>query len=615
MCGIVGFVDNTPKNKKDKIIKDMADAIIHRGPDSDGYYTDSEIALGFRRLSIIDLEGGNQPIYNEKRDKVIIYNGELYNYQKLKKELIEKGHKFTTKTDTEVLLHGYEEYGNDLFPMLRGMYAFTIYDINEKKLVGCRDIFGIKPFYYYKDKNEFMFASEVKAMLKHPNFKKEINDSALKMYLVFQYSVFDETFLKNVYKLSPGHYFEYKNNELNIYKYYEFNYETSNKSYDDTKKELKKVLEDSINIHKITSDVEFGSYLSGGVDSSYVLSYSKPNKSFSVGFDEVSDNPNFTFDESVYAKELSKKLKIKNFSKLIDSDDFFEILPTIQYYTDEPHANLSTVPLYFLSQMASKEVKLVLSGEGADEMMGGYNEYNEPLSVRTYLHLPLSIRRFNASIAKRLPKFPGKNTILQLGKPLEERYIGHAFVMDEEEANEILVPRLRDNMMISDIIKPCLEKVKDKDDITKKMYIDLNFWLQKDILLKADKMSMANSLELRVPLLDKEVYEYTKTINPSYMIKDNQTKYIFRDIASERIPKEWSRRRKLGFPVPFSKWIRQEKYYEKVKETFNRNYVSNFFDKDFINKLLDEHYKGIKNNGRKIYNIYIFLIWYKVYFE
>lgn len=605
MCGFTGYINK--EKDKTKTIKKMNDMIIHRGPDSEGYYTDDTIALGFRRLSIIDLKSGDQPIYNEDKTKVIVFNGEIYNYKILKKDLIKKGHKFTTNSDTEVILHGYEEYNTKLFNMLRGMFSFVIYDKITKELVGVRDFFGIKPMYYYIDNDNFMFGSEIKSFIPNKAFKKEVNTNNLKSYLIFQYSIGNETFFKNTYKLLPGCYFKYKEGKLDIHKYFDVAYDKKDEGYEKMKNNLEKIISSSVECHKI-SDVEVGSYLSGGVDSSYVVSIAKPDKSFSVGFN------NKGFDETVYAKELSDMLNIKNYSTHINSDEFFNILPEIEYYTDEPHANLSTVPLYFLSKEASKKVKVVLSGEGADEMFGGYNEYIEPNIAKLYLLLPKTLRKFNAKLANKLPYFKGKNFINKYSKEFYERYIGHAYVMDEEEANDILIDKLKDNTLVKDIIYPYYEKVKDKDIVTQKMYIDMNLWLPNDILLKADKMSMANSLELRVPFLDKEVFDYARKIPSKYLIKDKQTKYIFRDLANKNIPSNWAKRRKLGFPVPFSIWIKEDKYYKKVKEMFNSDFVSLFFDKEKINKLLTDHYNNKANNGRKIYNIYIFLIWYKKYF-
>ncbi len=609
MCGIVGFVSGCSKKEKKEIIKKMADRIVHRGPDAEGYFVDETVALGHRRLSILDLsKSGAQPIYNEDKSRLVIFNGEIYNYESLKKELVKKGHVFKTKTDTEVLLHGYEEYKEKLFSKLRGMFTFVIYDKLTKELVGARDHFGIKPFYYYKKGKEFLFGSEIKSFLDHPSFVKEVNTDALKMFLIFQYSVHEETFFKNVYKLKPGHYFKYKDGKMIVKEYFHVDYEKTDLPYDVYKKELQDVLEESIRYHKTTSDVEVGSYLSGGVDSSYVVSVAKPDKTFSVGFDMPG------FDETVYASELSELLHIKNDQKKISSDEFFTILPTIMYHTDEPHANLSTVPLYFLSELASKKVKVVLSGEGSDEMFAGYNEYYVPPLLKLYTHIPLGLRSFVGKLVKPLPHFPGQNTLKMYGKPFYERYIGHGTIMAEEEANEILTPALRSEETIADVIRPFYEKVASCDEVTQKMYIDMHFWLPQDILLKADKMTMANSVELRVPLLDRVLFQYAKQIPTKHFIKDKQTKYLFRDIAKEKIPLEWSKRRKLGFPVPFSKWLREEKYYEMVKEVFQRDYVSLFFDQKFINELLEAHYKNIKNNGRKIYNIYVFLVWYDVYF-
>ena len=608
MCGIVGLIDKNSKNTKKKIIKNMADKIIHRGPDAEGYFVDDYIALGHRRLSIIDLKGGDQPLYNETKDIALIFNGEIYNYKTIREELINKGHKFKTNTDSEVIVHGYEEYGCELFKKLRGMFAILIYDSKNKIVVGARDHFGIKPFYYYKNDDIYLFGSEIKSFLEHPEFKKEVNKKALKMYLVFQYSIYEETFFKNVYKLKPGHYFVIKDNKMKITKYFEVSFDKGNNSYNEYRKELKDALEESIHAYQISSDVEVGSYLSGGVDSSYVAAIAKPDKTFSVGFKTEG------FDETEKAQELSKELGIKNKRKYVTPEDFFNTLPTIQYYTDEPHANLSTVPLFFLSDLASKDVKVVLSGEGADEFFGGYPEYNDPLSVRMYAKIPSILKKPFAALIKPLPHFPGKNTLVKYSKPFYERYIGHAFVMDEKEANQILCKDLKDNVTLKDILYPYYKKVKDKDELTKKMYFDFNFWLPQDILLKADKMSMAHSLELRVPLLDQDLFKTSSKVPSKYQVKDKQTKYMFRDIALEKLPEDWAKRRKLGFPVPFSKWIREDKFYKKVREMFNEEFVSEFFDKEFINKLLTDHYNNKVNNGRKIYNIYIFLIWYKVYF-
>lgn len=608
MCGFVGFIDKLNKDEKQKTIKLMADRIIHRGPDQEGYYIDDNIALGHRRLSIIDLASGTQPMFNEDKSIVVVFNGEIYNYQEIKKGLETKGHEFKTNSDTEVLVHGYEEYKEELFNKLRGMFAFIIYDIKNNEMIGVRDYFGIKPFYYYKDEKTFMFGSEIKSFLDHPNFVKEVNKKALKPYLTFQYSVLDETFFKNTFRLKPGNYIKYKDGKIEIKQYFKAEYLKQDDTYENYKKQVKESLEDSVKCHQI-SDVEVGSYLSGGVDSSYIVSMAKPDKTFTVGFDKTG------FDESNFAKDLSKIFNTNNYNRVLTGDDFFNALPLVQYHTDEPHANLSTVPLYFLSKLAREKVKVVLSGEGADEMYGGYNELNVSKWIKAYCKLPLAFRKALAKKARTKKKFKGKRIICQYDRPLSERFIGNAFIMDDDETKDILCDELKENgVKYADIIKPYYEDVKNEDEITQMMYINMHFWLAKDMLLKADKMSMANSVELRVPFLDKEVWNVARKIPSKYLIKDGETKKVFRDVAAEVIPEEWAKRRKLGFPVPFFMWIKEEKYFNKVKELFMQDWVSEFFDKDKINKMLDDHYAGVENHGRKLYNIYIFLVWYKVYF-
>ena len=608
MCGFVGFVDKSKKENKDKIIKKMADTIKHRGPDSDGYYTDDNIALGFRRLSIIDLGNGDQPIFNKKKDKVILFNGEIYNYKEIQKELKKKGYKFKTNSDTEVILLGYEEYGEKILNKLRGMFAFVIYDINKKELFGARDFFGIKPMYYAKQNNLFIFGSEIKSFLNHPDFRKELNKDALKPYLTFQYSCLNETFFKDVFKLDPGHYFKYKNNKLIINKYFDVTYNNGNEDIEKVIDDLNETMKESIEYHKV-SDVEIGSFLSSGVDSSYIVSCADVDKTYTVGFKRDG------FDETEPARELSKILKKSHKEKMVSADEFFKDLPNVQYYSDEPHANLSAVPLYFLSKMASKDVKVVLSGEGADELFGGYGEYYESDFVKKYKKIPYCIRHSLGVIAKKLPKMKGRNFLVRNGMPLCDHYIGQAFIMDNEEANDLLTDKYKSNITYQSIVKDTLDKIKDKPEILQKMYLDMKFWLPYDILLKADKMTMANSLELRVPFLDKEVFKFSSEIPVQYLIKDNTTKYAFRKAASKKIPEEWSKRKKLGFLVPFREWIKEDKYYKIIKNTFNEEYVEEFFEKDKINKLLQDHYEGICNNARKIYTIYAFLVWYKIYFK
>ncbi len=603
MCGFVGYI-NKEKNKKDNI-KKMADLIAHRGPDSEGYYCDENIALGFRRLSIIDLKGGSQPIYNEDSTKVIVFNGEIYNFQELKKDLIEKGHKFSTNTDTEVILHGYEEYKEEVLNKLRGMFAFVIYDKKSKEMFAARDFYGIKPFYYAKMGNTFLFGSEIKSFLIHPHFKKDLNTKMLEYYLTFQYSVGEETFFKNVYKLMPGHYLKYKDGKLTIKRYYEVKFdEDKDKTYEEWKDGIRERLEDSIRAHKI-SDVEVGSFLSSGVDSSYIAASSDVDKTFTVGFN------NKKYSEISYAEELSEKIKTKNINKVITKEEYFKNLPNILYYMDEPLADPSAIALYFVTKIASENVKVSLSGEGADEIFGGYNIYQEPLTASWYYKIPYPIRYVFGKIASVLPPVRGINFVIRRGKKLEDRFVGNAFMFNNHEIKSILINKPK-TKGFKELTKPYYDKVEDKDDITKMQYIDFNFWLIGDILLKADKMSMANSLEVRVPFLDRPLIDYALGLPTEFKTDKYKTKKIFRDIAGEVLDDKVSNKKKLGFPVPIREWMKDDDTYRQIKAMFEKN--NKFFKTKKIVKLLDDHKKGKRDNSRKIWTIYIFLLWHEIFF-
>lgn len=602
MCGFVGFVDKA--NNKKKIIKDMADIIKHRGPDSDGYYVGNDCALGFRRLSIIDLAGGDQPIYNEDNTKIITFNGEIYNYQEIREDLVGKGHKFKTNSDTEVLLHGYEEYGSKLLNKLRGMFAFVIYDIKDNSLFVARDFYGIKPLYYYLTDDEFMFGSEIKSFLGHPNFKKELNRDMLKQYLTFQYSVGEDTFFKNVYKLRPGHYMTYKDGKLDIKKYYEIDLTSDNtKSLDEWKDIIRKELKESIKYHKI-SDVEVGSFLSSGVDSSIVATLSDVDKTFTVGYD------NKKYSEIDYAKELSEKIGVKNISKKISKKEYFDKFSDIQYFMDEPLADPSAAALYFVANTASKHVKVALSGEGADEIFGGYNIYHEPYSVSWYNKIPYPIRRGIGVMAYPFRNHTGFNFLVRRSKKLEDRYVGNAFIFDPHDAEKIL--SYQDKHTFKELTKSYYEKAKNYDDVGKMQYIDFNFWLIGDILLKADKMSMANSLEVRVPFLDRMLISNVISMPSEYKIVGNETKYAFRQVCKETLDPKWANKKKLGFPVPIREWIKEEDTYNNIYKLFESSHE--FFNVNRILKLLADHKTGKRDNSRKIWTIYSFLIWYQEYF-
>ena len=607
MCGFVGFtnaIDNS-----NKVLGEMMDKIRHRGPDSEGRYIDECIAMGFRRLSIIDItDSGNQPIFNEDKSKVLFFNGEIYNYREIRKELEEKGHKFTTHTDSETLIHGYEEFGEKLLDRLRGMFAFVIWDKEKKELFGARDFFGIKPFYYATMNGTFMFGSEIKSFLVHPAFVKELNTTALENYLTFQYSPTNETFFRNVYKLPPAHCFKYKDGKLDIKRYWDVHFNADEKpDMDMWVDRISDTFKNSVEAHKI-ADVEVGSFLSSGVDSSYAASVANVDKTFTVGFGEDEK-----YNEIGWAKEFSKYIGKENISKVITPEEYWDNIKKIQYHMDEPLADPSCIALYFVCNTAAQYVKVVLSGEGADEIFGGYNIYKEPLGSHAYKSLPRFIRKGIGAVAEKLPPKRGVNFLVRNGKDLEERFIGNAYMFSPRDRKKLL--KITTNAPDpTAITAPFYAKVKDKDDITKMQYLDLHLWMAGDILLKADKMSMANSLELRVPFLDKEVMALAEQIPWQYRVSTENTKLAMRKAALRAAPPKTANKKKLGFPVPIRVWLREEKYYNIVKNAFTSPAAEQFFNTDMLVKLLDDHRAEKYDNSRKIWTVFIFLQWYDVYF-
>ncbi len=606
MCGFVGFTNKI--NDADKVIKNMMDSIKHRGPDSEGLYLDDDIAMGFRRLSIIDLSMGHQPLFNEDKSLVLTFNGEIYNYQELREQLIKDGHVFETHVDSEVLLHGYEQWGKDLLNKLRGMFAFVIWDKNKKELFGARDFFGIKPMYYANMNGTFMYGSEIKSFLHHPDFKKELNETALENYLTFQYSPCAETFFKGVFKLLPAHCFTYKDGKLTTERYWDINFNADEKpDLDEWVKKISETFKNSVEAHKI-ADVEVGSFLSSGVDSSYVAAVANVDKTFTVGFGEDEK-----YNEIGYAKEFSKYIGKENISKVITPEEYWGNFPLIQYHMDEPLADPAAVALYFVCKLASERVKVVLSGEGADEIFGGYNIYKEPDDMAFYNAIPKPIRKAVGAVASKLPAKRGLNFLIRRSKDLEERFIGNAYIFSEKERKELLSIKT-DAPMAMDITKPFYDKVKNKDNVTKMQYLDLNLWMTGDILLKADKMSMANSLELRVPFLDKHVMALAERIPKRYRVTKENTKFAMRKAALSACPPLTANKKKLGFPVPIRVWLREDEYYNKVKATFESDNAKKFFNTDKLVALLDDHKAEKYDYSRKIWTVYTFLVWYGVYF-
>lgn len=608
MCGFVGF-SGVCENKS-KVISEMLNKIIHRGPDSHERYIDDDVALGFARLSIIDLENGTQPMTNEDESKVLIFNGEIYNYLELREQLIKAGHTFKTHTDSEVLLHGYEEYGAVLPTMLRGMFAFTIWDKKSKTLFGARDHFGIKPYYYAKMDKTFLFGSEIKSFIPHPNFVKELNEDKLPDYLTFSCIPGYDTFFKGVYKLPPAHYYTYCEGIFKMTRYF-----TPEFHMDETKPmeyfvdEISKTFKESVSRHKL-SDVEVGCFLSSGVDSSYVaceLSKLQKVKTYTIGFAEKQ------YSEADDAKMLADELHVENFERRVTSEDYFANVGRVQYHLDEPLANPSANLLYFVSQRAAQDLKVVLSGEGADEMFGGYNVYKEPLSIARYhKKIPKWLRSLAATLVTPMRDFKGRNFLIRGSQPIEERYIGNSNLFRMGERDRYL-KKLYPSRRPQDYTKPFYDQVQHLDDITKMQYMDMHVWMVQEILLKADKMSMAHSLELRVPFLDTEIFKVASTIPTKFKVSDQNTKLAMRQAANREINEISANRKKMAFPLPIVEWLREDRYYLQVKKYYTSATAERFFNVPLLLKLLEAHKSGSKNNARKIWAIFTFLVWFEVF--
>lgn len=675
MCGIAGILGKPEKTRG--TIDKMVDVITHRGPDDRGVLVEKDFAFGMRRLSIIDLGGGHQPISNEDDTVTVVFNGEIYNHRELRPELISLGHSFKTDSDTEGLVHLYEQYGPDMLRKLRGMFGFCIFDKKKNQLFIARDFFGIKPIYYRvenvveksknganaKEKNRnnsasksvqkiVSFGSEIKSLLEDKKYKPTVNDNAVYNYLAYQYNPLEETMFTDIYRLMPGHYMivNLEDNSFKIEPYWHYHFNDKNvwpttdvdsknivvkqtpkegdkggsrgttQETDATyyqseneinlAKEVRKVVEDSV-AHHLIADVPVGSFLSGGVDSGIIVTTVQNLRkkageasvdTFTIGFDHVS--------EHTEARQVSDAVGSNHTEIQVDFDEYFKELPKIAWHFDEPVADPSAVALYFLAREARKKVKVVLSGEGADELFGGYNIYREPFATSFISKLPSFIKSLFIKPLLLVPfNFYGKNYIYRSLTPLRDRYIGNANIFKKAEQDRLW----KESSVNSSIdMYPYYDAVQDQSDSRKMQYIDLNFWLPGDILAKADKMTMAHSLELRVPFLDIEVAKISARIPEIFKYKNGTTKYILRKAFESILPKTTANRKKLGFPTPIKQWLKKQP--EQVMNLIKENaYIREKFDMSYIEQLESEHISGRKDNARKIYILLMFALWYNTF--
>lgn len=614
MCGFVGCVHDRIAEitgEEKQTFKEMNDMITHRGPDDEGYYTDDHVQFGFRRLSIIDVENGHQPLTYENERYWIIFNGEVYNYVELRASLKADGLTFETESDTEVIIATYAKYKEKTAEKLRGMFGFVIWDKVENTVYGARDPFGIKPFFYAEENGKLYMGSEKKSIL-HALKNKKLDEVSLQNYMTYQFVPEPDTLTAEVKRLLPGHYFTKKiGGEMAFTQYFKPEFAAVSKSEDTFIKEIRDVMYDSVKMH-MRSDVPVGSFLSGGIDSSIIAAIAKEYhpaiKTFSVGFERDG------FSEIDVAKETADKLGVENISYVITPQEYMEELPKIVWHMDDPLADPAAIPLYFLSREARKQVTVALSGEGADELFGGYNIYNEPNSLSMFNKMPQVFKSLLGNVAKVMPEGMRGKSFLERGTtPMEERYIGNAKMFTEAE-KRILLPRYIEGHDYTNITKPYYDETKNYGPVERMQYIDMHTWLRGDILLKADRMTMANSLEVRVPFLDKEVFNVAKQIPASLKTTNGTTKYVLRKAAETFVPEHVLNRRKLGFPVPIRHWLKDEMN-EWVKKIIHESETDHLINKQYVLQLLDDHSAGKHDYSRKIWTVVIFMIWYSIYIE
>lgn len=599
MCGIAGFIAGHGAANAAALAPMLA-RIAHRGPDGQGTFVEGPAALGHCRLAIIDLEGGAQPLYSEDKNLVVVFNGEIYNYRALTAELTALGHTFATRTDTEVLLHGWEQWGRELLPRLRGMFAFALWDRRAGVLFCARDMFGIKPLYYCRCADgTLLFASEIKAFLDHPSFAKRLNTAQLPLYLSCQYSPGRDTFFAGVQKLLPGHFLEFSDGIVRTTRWVQPAFLPGDAPVSPA--EIEEVLRGSAAAHKV-ADVEVAGFLSGGVDSAYLTALARPARTYTISYAEPK------YDESFPARALARSLGVRNRVRRISPGEFWDAVPAVQYHMDEPLADAAAVALYFLNREAAKDVKVVLSGEGADELFGGYPLYRQAVWAERWQKMPRAVRRALAAL------LPGCGLLHRGALPRWQRSARANYVFETTQERDKYLKRDYCAPTPAQRCKPYFDAVRGLDESTAVQWVDWQTWLPRDILRKADRMSMAHSLELRVPFLDRQVLAAAQALPRRYRCTGRRGKIALRAAAARRVPPRLADAPKRGFPVPLADWLRQEKYYALVKAKLTGPAAERFFDTGALCALLDAHRAGKTNAMTKLWAFYCFIEWYEVYF-
>ncbi|RKD23973.1 asparagine synthase (glutamine-hydrolyzing) [Ammoniphilus oxalaticus] len=614
MCGFVALYNKTKQPVSQTSLNQMTDLLSHRGPDDAGSHLDKYVGLGFRRLSIIDLKGGRQPLCNETGDIWITFNGEIYNYQELQSWLKDRGHRFKTDSDTETIVHLYEEVGFDCPKHLRGMFSFMIWDRKKQILFGARDHFGVKPFYWTETADSFAFGSEIKSLLEAPGTERKVNPTSFYHYLTFQYVPDPDTMFEGIHKLPPGHSITIKEGEMKIEPYWSVEFKPEDRPFSHFVEGTREALKESVDKH-LVSDVARGSFLSSGIDSSSIVALMRQHedvKTFTVGFDIPG------YSELDIARETAQFLKSDHYELKITADRYLEELPRLIWHQDEPVADPSAIALYFAAELASQHASVVLSGEGADEFFGGYNIYREPHSLRHLTRMPTWMRASLGNFASLLPEgVKGKSFLIRGSKEVEDRFFGNALIFSEEMKQKIATTNLGADpayRRADEITAEIYERAHAYDDVTKMQYLDIHTWMRGNILMKADKMTMANSLELRVPFVDPKVFEFAATIPTKYKIANGTTKYVLREAMKDLLPPQIKSRKKLGFPVPTRHWLKHD-FYDWARNLIYTSETDEWINKSFALHMLKAHKEGKADYGRKIWTLLVFMLWHQIFIE
>lgn len=607
MCGFCGLMpEKGPVNAE--LLTKMRDRMSHRGPDEGVNYLGRGFAMGFRRLSIIDLNTGHQPLSNEDKTIQLACNGEIYNFAALRRELQQRGHRFSTGNDAEVIIHLYEEKGTDCLGYLRGMFSFILWDEKKELLFAARDRFGIKPFYYIEINGLFACASEIKALAALPAFPRRVNTGAFVDYLTFQYVPEPRTLFQDVYRLPPAHYLlKRAGKPLQIFRYWRMNFSPVQKPLHYFVEGIREKMREAVELH-LQSDVPRGTFLSSGIDSAIITALVRERENistFSVGYRETG------YSELPQARQTAEYLETNHHEYIISPTEFLEHLPRLIWHLDEPVADPAAISLYFVARQARQKITVTLSGEGADEVFAGYGIYREPFALAPIKQLPAPLRRYLELLTALLPAgLPGKNYLARAQRPLEERFIGNASIFSPGEKKRISpVPQQLSPFRLT---APLYRQVAHLDEVTRMQYIDLNTWMPGDILVKADKMTMANSLELRVPFLDHHVFEFAATIPLQYKIQGKTTKKVLRDSFRDILPPQVINRPKRGFPVPTREWLKRHDFQAFFRQLLQEQ-GNGWFNKKAVEQLYSTHIAGKGDHSRRLWTILIFLLWHHTF--